>query len=226
MAERWTDEQKSAINEKGRNIIVSAAAGSGKTSVLSERVCRFVADGGDIERLLVVTFTKAASKEMRSRIRKKIADLCRAEQDPETKKRLRRQLVKVGNAKISTIDSFFGDLVRENFRVAEVSPNFGMLDPAETAAIEQEALAAVVERAYEDMSEPFRALVELVGGDARNEKIGGDIKYIYNRLASVPFRTEWLKTKKELYSSPEYFTSFCCDYIASQIGRASCRERV
>ena len=130
MAERWTDEQKSAINEKGRNIIVSAAAGSGKTSVLSERVCRFVADGGDIERLLVVTFTKAASKEMRSRIRKKIADLCRAEQDPETKKRLRRQLVKVGNARISTIDSFFGDLVRENFRVAEVSPNFGMLDPA------------------------------------------------------------------------------------------------
>ena len=217
MAERWTDEQKSAINEKGRNIIVSAAAGSGKTSVLSERVCRFVADGGDIERLLVVTFTKAASKEMRSRIRKKIADLCRAEQNPETKKRLRRQLVKVGNAKISTIDSFFGDLVREKFRVAEVSPNFGMLDPAETAAIEQEALAAVVERAYEDMSEPFRALVELVGGDARNEKIGGDIKYIYNRLASVPFRTEWLKTKKELYSSPEYFTSFCCDYIASRV---------
>ena len=85
MAERWTDEQKSAINEKGRNIIVSAAAGSGKTSVLSERVCRFVADGGDIERLLVVTFTKAASKEMRSRIRKKIADLCRAEQNRKQK---------------------------------------------------------------------------------------------------------------------------------------------
>ena len=81
MAERWTEAQKAAITEKGRNIIVSAAAGSGKTSVLSERVCRFVADGGDIERLLVVTFTKAASKEMRSRIRRKIADLCRGETD-------------------------------------------------------------------------------------------------------------------------------------------------
>ena len=86
MAERWTDEQKSAINEKGRNIIVSAAAGSGKTSVLSERVCRFVADGGDIERLLVVTFTKPASKEMRSPYtQKKSPTFCRAEQDPETK---------------------------------------------------------------------------------------------------------------------------------------------
>ena len=58
---------------------------------------------------------------------------------------------------------------------------------------------------------------ELQQAVARNEKIGGDIKYIYNRLASVPFRTEWLKTKKELYSSPEYFTSFCCDYIASRV---------
>ncbi len=101
MAERWTDEQKSAINEKGRNIIVSAAAGSGKTSVLSERVCRFVADGGDIERLLVVTFTKSRVKRNAFPVyAKKIADLfCRAGARPRNKKRLRRQLVKVGNAK-------------------------------------------------------------------------------------------------------------------------------
>lgn len=218
MAERWTEAQKAAITEKGRNIIVSAAAGSGKTSVLSERVCRFVADGGDIERLLVVTFTKAASKEMRSRIRRKIADLCRGETDAAVKARLRRQLVKVGNARISTIDSFFGDLVRENFRVVGVSPNFGMADATETAAAEQEALEKVISRAFEEMSDDFKTLIDLVGGDIRNEKIPLDVKYISSKLATVPFRSEWLEEKKKLYSDPAYFTSFCCSYIADRIG--------
>lgn len=217
MAERWTEKQLEAINENGKNIIVSAAAGSGKTSVLTERVCRFVADGGDIGRLLVVTFTRASSKEMRARIRKKISDLCFSEKDPETKKRLRRQLVNVGNAKISTIDSFFKDLVAQNFRAAEVSPNFGLLDSAELAAIRQEALTTVVGRAFEEMSEPFRALVDLVGGDSKNRLIANNIDYIYKKLASIPFRTEWLETKKSLYSSPEFFTSFCCDYIAERV---------
>ena len=220
MAERWTDEQKRAIKERGKNIIVSAAAGSGKTSVLSERVSRFVAEGGDIERLLVVTFTKAAAKEMRSRIRKKLGELCRAETDPAKKARLRRQLVKIGNARISTIDSFFGDLVRENFRAAGVSPNFGIIDGTEEAAAEREAMDIVMRRAFDTMTDGFKKLVGLVGGDVKNENIPLNIRYIHGKLSKIPFRSEWLEKKKELYSSPEFYTSFCCSYISERVGEA------
>ena len=215
MAENWTPEQVKAINEKGKNVIVSAAAGSGKTSVLSERVCRFVADGGDIERLLIVTFTNAASKEMRSRIRKKLSDLFRRETDPAKKVRLRRQFVKSGNARISTIDSFFGDLVRENFRAAEVSPNFGMIDETEKASVERDAMDAVMRRAFDTMTDGFRSLIALVGGDAKNANIPNAVRYTYGRLQTVPFRTEWLETKKKLYSDPGFYISYCCLYVGN-----------
>ena len=124
----WTNEQLKAIKTRGGKILVSAAAGSGKTAVLSQRVLDFVLSGGNIDRLLVVTFTEAAALEMKQRIKSKIEDEVLSQKENE---HLIKQLTLIDNAKITTMDSFYSELVKQNFDKLSIMPNFSILSSAE-----------------------------------------------------------------------------------------------
>ena len=149
MAFNPTPEQKSAIETKG-NVLVSAAAGSGKTAVLVERVVRLLSDRENpisADRLLIVTFTNAAAAEMRTRIEKRLDSECRANPDSIG---LLRQRQLLSNAKICTIDSFCIDLVRENFERVGISPDFKMSDGYSLRPVDESVLKSVLERYYEE----------------------------------------------------------------------------
>ena len=153
MAFQATPEQKNAIEAKG-TVLVSAAAGSGKTAVLVERIVRLLTGEQpvDADRILVVTFTKAAAAEMRSRINLRLAE--------EVKKRpgdalLQRQMVLLQRAKICTMDSFCGDLVREHFHLLELPPDFKIVESALLAQLETKAMEQVLDRRFREEKEDF-----------------------------------------------------------------------
>ena len=136
----WTDEQKNAILAKNGAVLVSAAAGSGKTAVLVERVIRILTDKStpcDVDKLLVVTFTKAAAAEMKERINARISEMLISE--PENKN-LQRQQLMLPSAHISTIHSFCNELIRENFYKLNMSPEFRIADENEMLILKNEVI--------------------------------------------------------------------------------------
>ena len=141
MAERrWTPDQKNAISARDGTVLVSAAAGSGKTAVLVERVIQILTDKGrpcDADRLLVVTFTKAAAAEMKERISARISEMLLAE---PSNRNLQRQQLMLANAHISTIHSFCNELIRENFFELDMSPEFRIADENEMMLLKDEAM--------------------------------------------------------------------------------------
>ena len=131
MARNWTEAQRAAINERNRTLLVSAAAGSGKTAVLTERIIQSLTDPehpADISRILVVTFTRAAAGELRARISKALTEALALQ---PSNRHLAHQLMLLGGAAISTIDSFYLDLVKAHFEATELPASFRMADDAE-----------------------------------------------------------------------------------------------
>ncbi len=150
----WTDEQLRAIEARGGNILLSAAAGSGKTTVLVERVLRLIAgDGADISRMLVVTFTRAAASDMRAKLSRQLGERAAAGDE-----NCREQLLKLDQANISTLHAFCSDFLRTNFETAGVDPAFRVLDDAMDARLRDEALDAALEDAYAAGGEALMAL--------------------------------------------------------------------
>lgn len=151
MAVRWTEEQQRVIDTRNCSLLVSAAAGSGKTAVLVERILKIITDENhpvDIDRLLVVTFTNAAAAEMRERVRDALEK--RAGEDPDNL-HLQRQLVLVHGARIMTIHSFCLQVLRSHFQTAGIDPSFRIADEGEVLLLEQDAVQETVEAAYEAM---------------------------------------------------------------------------
>lgn len=144
MANQWTDEQLNVINTRKKNILVSAAAGSGKTAVLVERIIKKITDEEnpvDVDRLVIVTFTNAAAAEMRERIRNALEEC--AENDHENL-RLQRQIALVHTAQITTIDSFCLNLVRNNYMKLDVDPGFRIGDTGELALLKSDVMGALL----------------------------------------------------------------------------------
>ena len=136
----WTNEQLRAIEARGSSILLSAAAGSGKTTVLVERVLRLIAnDGADVGRMLVVTFTRAAASDMRTKLSRQLNERAAAGDE-----RCREQLLKLEQANISTLHAFCSDFLRTNFESAGVDPAFRVLDDAMDARLRDEALHSAV----------------------------------------------------------------------------------
>ena len=158
----WTEDQKKVIELRNRNILVSAAAGSGKTAVLVERIMEIICDENhpvDVDRLLVVTFTKAAAAEMKERIGVAINKL--KEDNPEDLN-LDRQMTLLHNAQITTIDSFCLFVVRNHFESINLEPNFRIADTGEIKLLEMDVLAEVFEKNYaKDEPEAFLAFVDV-----------------------------------------------------------------
>ena len=162
MSRNWTEAQKDAINAVGGNVLVSAAAGSGKTAVLVERVTRRIVDRENpvrADRFLIVTFTRAAAGEMRERIDAAINALIA--KNP-TDSWLINQKMLLSAAKICTIDSFCSSLVRENFNELDLAPDFKTADEGELSVLSQEACDMTMEELYNRKDKSFRDLVELL----------------------------------------------------------------
>ncbi len=206
MTAKWTDEQQQAINERGKDILVSAAAGSGKTAVLVERIVNRILDKEhpvDIDRLLIVTFTKAAAAEMRERIRNSLYE--HAQLDPGNEQ-LQRQLVLVNNAKISTMDSFCQQVLRNHFQEAKVDPSFRVVqdDGGEEKLLEQDTVKEVVDEAYEKMSENFAEFLEQFTTGREDEEVEADILDLYHFAQGQPFPEDWLDDCAAMYSDEAF----------------------
>lgn len=187
----YTPAQKNAINGRGGDMYVSAAAGSGKTAVLVERVVNRIADGGSVERLLIVTYTVSAAAEMRQRILDGLRR--RLEKEPENR-HLYRQSVLIPSARICTIDSFCGDLVRKNFHNLGISADFGIVVGAEYEIIRDAVLTDVLEEFYSKQDEKFALLVQNFGGTRDDSPLFNTLLRLEQSLSAHPDPGAWRKS--------------------------------
>ena len=203
---KWTNEQIQAIKEKGSNILVAAAAGSGKTAVLVERIInKIISEEIDIDKLLVVTFTNAAASEMRERILNAIYK--KIEEEPNNV-RLQKQITLLNKSNICTIHSFCLDVIRNNFYEIDISPNFRIGDTAEIELLKEEVLEELFEDLYLKEDEGFLKLLEIYTTYRDDTPLKDLIKGIYNFIQSAPFPEKWLNEKVELLNIDKQTTDF------------------
>ena len=192
MGVSWTTEQQQVIDLRNRNILVSAAAGSGKTAVLVERIVKIITDKNhpvDIDHLLIVTFTNAAAAEMRERIGNAIE---KALDEQPGDEHLLRQLTLIHNAQITTIDSFCLYVVRNHFHEIDLEPNFRIGDEGELKLLREDVLGRVLEQNYEEPSEAFSDFVEGYASGRTDVALNEMILQLYEFSRSYPWPEKWL----------------------------------
>ena len=192
MGVSWTTEQQQVIDLRNRNILVSAAAGSGKTAVLVERIVKIITDKNhpvDIDYLLIVTFTNAAAAEMRERIGNAIE---KALDEQPGNEHLLRQLTLIHNAQITTIDSFCLYVVRNHFHEIDLEPNFRIGDEGELKLLREDVLGRVLEQNYEEPSEAFSDFVEGYASGRTDVALNEMILQLYEFSRSYPWPEKWL----------------------------------
>lgn len=217
MGMKFTPEQQRVIELHNSNILVSAAAGSGKTAVLVERIIRMICDGehpADIDRLLIVTFTNAAAAEMRERIAAGIA--ARLEADPGNE-HIQKQSALLHNAQITTIDSFSLFLIRNHFNEIGLDPDFRVADEGEIKLLQQEVLAQLLEDAYAgqfvpEAPEQFHACVEYFCPGGRESVLEQHILNLSRYAGSFPWPAEWLEERKNDYAAGDLDALVHSDY--------------
>ncbi len=200
MSRNWTENQRLAITARDGSILVSAAAGSGKTAVLVERVIQMVTDSENpipIERLLIVTYTRAAAAELKERISKALNEKIR--NNPEDKWFM-RQLMYLPRAHISTVDSFCGDLVREFFQNIDVSSDYRIASDGELSVLMEEAMEKTLEHFYSQHNTGFSELVEAFASSRDDSSLEKNILKLYSFLRSHPFEDRWLDLKLSYYT--------------------------
>jgi len=214
----WTREQSDAINARGRNILVSAAAGSGKTAVLVERVIKMITDSNspvDIDKLLIVTFTNAAAAEMKYRISDSLNKIIRDNPDNAF---IRRQLSLLANAKICTIDSFCTNLVKENFFTLSINQDFTTLEDSEAQLLEDNVINDVLDDFFKIKDKDFISLVETFTTPSYDKGLSDAVKKILRFIYAQPFPYYWLKNMIELYNpSTPFFDTVWYEYIKNKI---------
>lgn len=199
MGVSWTTEQQQVIDLRNRNILVSAAAGSGKTAVLVERIVKIITDKNhpvDIDHLLIVTFTNAAAAEMRERIGNAIE---KALDEQPGNEHLLRQLTLIHNAQITTIDSFCLYVVRNHFHEIDLEPNFRIGDEGELKLLREDVLGRVLEQNYEEPSEAFSDFVEGYASGRTDAALNEMILQLYEFSRSYPWPEKWLDSFVGIY---------------------------
>ncbi len=236
MGMKFTPEQQRVIELHNSNILVSAAAGSGKTAVLVERIIRMICDGehpADIDRLLIVTFTNAAAAEMRERIAAGIT--ARLEADPGNE-HIQKQSALLHNAQITTIDSFSLFLIRNHFNEIGLDPDFRVADEGEIKLLQQEVLAQLLEDAYAgqfvpETPEQFHACVEYFCPGGRESVLEQHILNLSRYAGSFPWPEEWLEERKNDYAAGDMEALVHSDYgryLTERVNRtvAGCLEKL
>ena len=188
---KWTDEQNQAIIKKDSNILVAAAAGSGKTAVLVERIIgKIINDNIDIDKILVVTFTNAAASEMRERILEALYKKIDLEPDNIN---LQKQIILLKKANICTIHSFCLEIIKNNFFEIDLTSNFKIASEEENELLKQEVLEKIFDLYYENEDEQFEKLLEMYTDYKDDIKLKEMILKIYNFIQSTPFPEDWLE---------------------------------
>lgn len=203
MGMKFTEDQQRVIDLRNCNILVSAAAGSGKTAVLVERIVELVSGSGcdsaravDIDRLLIVTFTNAAAAQMRERITKALSDRVEAEPDNE---HIKKQLMLIHNAKIMTIHSFCLYLIKNHFNDIGLDPDFRTADEGEIRLLKQEVLSELLEEQFALGRKEFTDCVEYFAYDGREKRLEELIERLYTFSGSYPFPEKWLRQHRMDY---------------------------
>lgn len=204
----WSDDQWRAIAESGDDILVAAAAGSGKTAVLVERIIRKIRNeesGFSVDRLLVATFTKAAASEMRQRIREA---LDRELEENGENNHLRRQLSLLGKASITTLHSFCLEVIRRYYQIIPIDPGFRILNEHEAEMMRQELLSELLEEKYGEVSEDgsdslFVQLADWFSGERSDDAVHALIQKLHDYARSHPWPAEWLRNTAADFSLPD-----------------------
>ena len=205
MAIRFSEEQQKVIDARNSSLLVSAAAGSGKTAVLVERIISLITDREnpvDIDRLLIVTFTNAAAGEMRERIGAAIDE--RINKEPENL-HLARQATLLHHAQITTIDSFCLFVIKNNFNEIGLDPGFRVADTGELELLKQDIIKELFEDLLDNQStqEEFRLLLDTLAAGGREKVLEDLVRQIYDFAVSSPWPEEWLKQRFQDYCIPE-----------------------
>ena len=200
---RWTDDQQRVIDARNCNLLVSAAAGSGKTAVLVERIIKLITDEKndvDIDRLLVVTFTNAAAAEMKTRVGEAIESRLIDEPDNE---HLQRQASLLHNAQITTMHSFCQYIIRNYFHVIDIDPAFKVANENDMKIAQSEILSELIEKRYEIEKEndnsSFYLFSEMFAHGRDDSKIESIVLELYGKAMSYPWPNKWLKSIVEIY---------------------------
>lgn len=197
MAVKWTEKQQQVIHSRNRNLLVSAAAGSGKTAVLVERIIRMISEGEhplNIDQLLVMTFTNAAAAEMRERVGAAVDKLLTVCPDDE---HLWLQGALIPQAQITTIDSFCLNLIRNHYSSLEIDPAFRIGDEGELALMRADVMKEMLERHYQEGGEDFAAFVEQFGRGKSDAGIEDVILQAWQFSQSHPWPMEWVAACRE-----------------------------
>lgn len=189
---KWTDEQQQVIDLRDKNILVSAAAGSGKTAVLVERILQLISEGEhplDVDELLVVTFTRAAASQMKDRLLKALEE--KLETDPENA-HLQKQTTLIHHAQITTIDGFCSYVIRSYFEQIDLDPGARVADEGEQKLLMQDALAQTLEEAYEKQDADFLMLAEALDSGKSDAGLEEAVQKLYLLSQSHPWPDVWL----------------------------------
>ena len=195
----WTEEQQKVISLRDRNILVSAAAGSGKTAVLVERILSKICDPKktvDIDRLLIMTFTRAAAGEMKERISAAIEQKLYDNPDNE---HLQRQTSLIHNAQITTIDGFCAYIIRNYFHMIDLDPGYRTAEEGELKLLREDVMKEVLEEAYAQKDEKFLNLAECYANGKTDDEIRDMIYKLYDASMSHPFPEEWIEECPRVY---------------------------
>ena len=199
MGMNWTEEQKKVIELRNRNILVSAAAGSGKTAVLVERIIRKITDPKnpvDIDRLLIMTFTRAAAGEMKERITAAIEKALANDPDNE---HLQRQTTLIHTAQITTIDGFCAYIIRNYFHLIGLDPGYRTGDEGELKLLREDVIKELLEDYYAENQEKYKKFVECYASGKTDEGLGKLIQKVYDAAMSNPWPLKWLDECLETY---------------------------
>ncbi len=231
MSTQWTKDQQNAINARGAQVLVAAAAGSGKTAVLTERVKNILCDTENtcsVSEILVVTFTRAAASEMRERIAAALKDELKRSGNPY----IRKQLLLLPTADICTIDSFCAKLVKENFHLAGISADYSILDDAEEKELLAESAETVIEALYEENDEAFKMMNSLFLRERDDSKLSDILLSLYKFSRSYPDPFLWLDEIASYFDPSINAADTCwakiiteyiklmCDYHINTLSRA------
>lgn len=222
MMPNWTESQRKAIETQNRSLLVSAGAGSGKTTVLTERILRRLIAGGDVSRLLVVTFTKAAASDMKEKL---YAALSRAIAENPTDRHLRGQLYRLSGARICTIHSFCYELIRRHFAVLGLSPKVRVADAAECAILSKRCVSETLEHFYQTGGEDFFALLGNFDSEKSDEPFVKLLLSCYDRIRAYPDYLGFLDEVADKLRC-ERENAARDGIFATEAGRLVCKESV
>lgn len=207
---KWTEKQRETIESRDRNILVSAAAGSGKTAVLVERIKQLIlGDKVDVDRFLITTFTKAAAAEMKERLEEAIRKSM--EEEGADRPFLARQLRLMPRANISTFHSFTIEVMRRYFYLTDLEPGVKIGDDTRVEILSRESIEEVFDRRFAEDGERFRAFLTKYSGDRNENRIKEGMLRLYKEMRSLPHYMEWAKERTALMGTESPVAAYGLD---------------